>query len=73
MSKFLDNADNPQLDAPNLKILKDQLSYEATMNKKANQYIDLCNDQDLKNLCKSIAQSHKQNYDDLLSYLNSHQ
>ncbi|NLK72801.1 MAG: hypothetical protein GX285_07280 [Clostridiales bacterium] len=67
------NSSTPQLDANNLKVISDQLKYEATMNKKASQYADTCTDQELKNLCRNIAQGHKQNYTDLLNYLNSHQ
>lgn len=63
----------PQLDANNLKVLEDQLNYEATMSKKADQYADLCTDQNLKSLCKTLSQNHKQNYTDLFNYLNSHQ
>lgn len=67
------STNQPQLDANNLKVISDQLKYEATMNKKVNQYANSINDQELKSLCKNIAQGHKQNYTELLSYLNSHQ
>ena len=63
----------PQLDAGNLKILQDQLYYEALMNKKGVDYAQYCDDQQLKTLCNTIARGHKQNYEVLLSYLNSHQ
>ena len=62
-----------KLDANNLKVLKDQLTYESTMNKKTSQYANLCNDQELQKLCNDLSQSHKQNYTDLLDYLNSHE
>lgn len=67
------NMGKPKLDAPNLKILEDQLNYEAMMNKKFSQYAEYCTDPNLKNLCRQGAQNHKQNYNDLLNYLNSHQ
>lgn len=74
MSVFsFDSENKPKLDANNLKVLQDQLDYEATMNRKANQYSEFCNDQELKNLCKTLSQQHRQNYTDLLNYLNSHQ
>ncbi|KXG75616.1 hypothetical protein [Thermotalea metallivorans] len=63
----------PQLDAPNLKVLEDQLNYESMMNKKMSQYAEYCTDPQLKNMCRQGAQRHKQNFDDLLNYLNSHQ
>ncbi|MDF2546665.1 hypothetical protein [Anaerosolibacter sp.] len=63
----------PQLDAPNLKVLEDQLNYESMMNKKMDQYAAYCRDPQLKSICRQGAQRHKQNYNALLTYLNSHQ
>jgi hypothetical protein len=62
-----------RFDAPNLKILEEQLSYESIMNKKYNQYAGLCKDAQLKNLCCEAAKKHKENYKALLSILNSYQ
>jgi hypothetical protein len=62
-----------QLDAPNLKILEDQLNYESMMNKKMDQYAEYCRDPQFKRICRQGAQRHKQNYNALLTYLNSHQ
>lgn len=62
-----------KLDSNNLKVLQDQLTYESTMNKKAAQYANLCNDQELQKLCSDLSECHKQNYTDLLDYLNSHE
>jgi hypothetical protein len=72
------NADHPaipepKLDAPNLKVLEDQLTYESLMNKKFSQYAEYCTDSQLKNICRQGAEKHKQNFHDLLNYLNSHQ
>ena len=64
---------SPRLDASNLKVLEDQLNYEFLMNKKMSQYAEYCNDSQLKNICQQGAKKHKQNYTDLLNYLNSHQ
>ena len=64
---------SPKLDAPNLKVLEDQLNYEVMMNKKLSQYAEYCADPQLKNVCRQGAQRHKQNFDNLLQYLNSHQ
>lgn len=64
---------NMQLDSNNLKILEDQLSYESLMNKKFSAYAQYCTDTQLKNLCQQAAQKHKQHYNELFNYLNSHQ
>ncbi|WP_330371298.1 hypothetical protein [Alkaliphilus transvaalensis] len=64
---------NMQLDSNNLKILEDQLGYESLMNKKFSTYANYCTDTQLKNLCQEAAQKHKQHYNELLNYLNSHQ
>ncbi len=64
---------NMQLDSNNLKILEDQLSYESLMNKKFTAYAQFCTDTQLKNLCQQAAQQHKQHYNELFNYLNSHQ
>ena len=77
MSLFTSNSNqssqSKRLDSNNLKVLEDQLNYESTMNKKASQYSNLCNDQELQSLCNDLAQNHKKNYTDLLDYLNSHE
>lgn len=56
----------------NLSMLEDQLNYEALSNKKLSVYADYCQDQNLKNVCQNAAQMHKQHFDQLLTYLNSH-
>jgi ferritin len=62
-----------QLDANNLKVLEDQLNYESLMNKKFSAYAQYCTDTQLKNLCQQASQKHKQHYNELFNYLNSHQ
>lgn len=64
---------NPILDASNLKILEAQLFYEAMMNKRYNLYASYFNDAQLKILCQNSARKHKENYNNLLKYLNLHQ
>ncbi|WP_432662824.1 hypothetical protein R9X47_19825 [Wukongibacter baidiensis] len=64
---------NPILDESSLRILEVQLSYEAMMNKKYNLYASYFNDAQLKNLCQNSARKHKNNYTNLLKFLNSHQ
>lgn len=64
---------NKQLEANNLKVIEDQLNHEALMNKKYNEYSGMCNDSQLKDLCNQASQIHKQNFNSLKSYLDSHQ
>lgn len=70
---FNNSQNSKQLDASNLKALEDQLHFESVMNKKADRYSQYCTDQNLKSLCSNLAQTHKQNFNDLFNYLNSHQ
>lgn len=62
-----------KLDSNNLKVLEDQLSHESLMTKKFTNYANYCTDTELKNLCQQASQKHKQHYNELLNYLNSHQ
>ncbi|WP_089284304.1 hypothetical protein [Anaerovirgula multivorans] len=73
MNTNINNQATPKLDSNNLKILEDQLNYESLMNKKLSTYAGYCTDTELKNLCQQAAQKHKQHYNELLNYLNSHQ
>ncbi|MGV8146229.1 MAG: hypothetical protein ACLKAK_07725 [Alkaliphilus sp.] len=61
-----------QMGSSDLKVIEDQLNYELLMNKKYSTYSEYCTDTELKSLCQQSAQTHKQHYDDLLNYLNSH-
>ena len=70
---MLEKKNNNQLDANNLKVLEDQLSHEAMMNKKFSNYAEHCTDSELKNLCQQASEKHKKHYDELLDYLNSYQ
>ncbi len=64
---------NKQIEVNNLKVIKDQLEHEALMNKKFNECSGQCTDPQLKNLCNESSQVHKQNFEGLKSYLDSHQ
>lgn len=72
MNTAATNQQDAMLKSKNLAILEDQLNYEALFNRKLNIYANYCTDQNLKNLCQQAAQMHKQHYDILLNYLNSH-
>ncbi|WP_125153387.1 hypothetical protein [Clostridium rectalis] len=67
------NSGNKQIEANNLKVISDQLNYEALMNKKFSLYGQYCTDQQLKDLCNQSAGIHKQNFNELKTYLESHQ
>ncbi|ERI89497.1 hypothetical protein HMPREF1982_04651 [Clostridiales bacterium oral taxon 876 str. F0540] len=67
------NNQKPQLDDNNLKVIKDQIGYEALLTKKYKDYESMCTDQALKDLCCSASDTHKQNFDSLKNYLDSHQ
>lgn len=60
------------IDSNNLKVLEDQLNYESLMTKKFSNYAGYCTDAGLKNLCQQSSEKHKQHYNELLNYLNSH-
>lgn len=64
---------NKQIESNNLKVIKDQLSAEALLNKKYNEYSQNCTDQAIKTLCTDAANVHKQNFTSLKTYLDSHQ
>ncbi|MDI9477058.1 MAG: hypothetical protein ACOX0L_00965 [Natronincolaceae bacterium] len=66
------NVQTGQIDSNNLKVLEDQLNYESLMTKKFSHYANSCTDTELKNLCQQSSQKHKQHYNELLNYLNSH-
>jgi len=66
------NIQSGQMDSNNLKVLEDQLNYESLMSKKFSHCANCCTDMELKNLCRQSSQKHKQHYNELLNYLNSH-
>lgn len=67
------NNSNAQIKSNNLKVIEDQIGYEALMNKKCHEYAETCTDAQLKSLCNEAAKVHKDNFTTLKSYLDSHQ
>lgn len=63
----------PVLQSKNLTILEDQLNHEALAAKKAAYYAQSITDANLKGMADQLAMHHRQRFDRLLSYLNSHQ
>ena len=60
------------LTSKNLTILEDMLNYESLNYKKLDMYAQNCNDPQLKDICNKAAQLHKQHFNMLFNYLNSH-
>lgn len=60
------------LTSKNLTILEDMLNLESLNYKKLDMYSQSCNDPQLKDICNKTAQLHKQHFDMLLNYLDSH-
>lgn len=73
MNMNMNGNTQPKLTADNFKVIKDQIEYEALMNKKARQYGEYCTDAQLKGVCNKTADIHKQNFNNLKNYLDSHQ
>ena len=69
----MDTNSNNQLEANNLKVIKDQLESEALLNKKYSEYAQRITDPQIKNLCDQGSQVHRQNFENLKTYLDSHQ
>lgn len=67
------NTGNKQIEANNLKVIKDQLEHEALLNKKYSEYSGMCTDPKLKTLCNEASSMHKESFNSLKSYLDSHQ
>ena len=61
------------IDAKNLDIIKDQMYHEALAYKKCRIYSELLDEQPLKDMACSFAQHHRQHFDALQNYLDSHQ
>jgi len=66
-------AQQPQLTATNLKVLIDQMNHEAIAKKKCEFFSSLLGDPALKGMTLTLAQHHREHYDKLFNYLNSHQ
>ncbi len=62
-----------QIESKNLTIIEDQMNHEALAYKKSEVYANYFTDMGMKNLAGQLAQHHKQNFDNLLNYLESHQ
>lgn len=70
---FNTNTQSKEIEAKNLDILQDQMHHEALAYKKCSIYAGYFTEQPLKDMANSAAQHHKQHFDALQNYLNSHQ
>lgn len=66
-------SNKPQIETKNLEYVEDTLSYEALACKKCMQYESMLTDPAQKDLARSLAQRHRQHFDALYSYLQSHE
>lgn len=62
----------PQIEAKNLAYLEDTMNYEALACKKLEQYETMLNDPAQKNMAHALAQHHREHFDALFNYLQSH-
>ncbi|MGI6176453.1 MAG: hypothetical protein ACOYJC_09940 [Christensenellales bacterium] len=62
-----------QMEAKSLTLMQDQMEREALAFKKFDLYSNYFTDTNLKDLACSCAQHHKQHFENMLNYLNSHQ
>jgi len=65
------NADS-QIDAKSLSYIEDMLSHEAMAYKKYQVYGGYFNDSALKTMANNCAMHHKQHFDALQTYMNTH-
>ncbi len=66
------NGGSSAIQTKSLTILEDQLQHEATAYKKAEHYAQTFENPALKALAGTMARHHKERFDRLFDYLNSH-
>lgn len=60
------------IDSKNLDIIKDQMHHEALAYKKCKIYSEILSEQPLKDMAGAFAQHHKEHFNALQNYLDSH-
>jgi hypothetical protein len=63
---------NAQIDSRNLASLENLMNYEALLCKKCSHYTGSLTDPGSRELSQSLAQHHRQRYNALFDYLQSH-
>lgn len=61
-----------KIQSKSLTILEDQMNHEFLACKKAEHYASTFEDVQLSELSRQIAACHRQRYDRLFNYLNTH-
>ena len=62
----------PEIESKNLTIIEDQLKHEALAAKKSEVYVEYFADPALKSCAQQLANHHRDNFNNLLSYLETH-
>ena len=62
-----------QIESKNLMILEDQATQEMTAARKMEAYASQLSETPSRNAASQLAQRHRTHFNNLLSYLNSHQ
>ncbi len=62
----------PEIESKNLSIIEDQLKHEALATKKCEVYAGYFADPALKSTVEQLATHHRDNFNNLLGYLETH-
>ena len=69
---FFRTDDQPEISAKNLTIIEDQLKHEALAARKSEIYAEYFQDPELKSCAQQLAKHHRDNFHNLLGYLDTH-
>ncbi len=72
MSTLSSSNKEKEIEANNLKVIKDQMEAEAILSKKCKNMEAQCQDSDVQKLCCTASDLHKNNLKSLKTYLDSH-
>lgn len=67
----MNNTQEKDLDVKALGFIEEQLEQELLLYKKYLYYSEMFFDSELKNICYNSSKKHKENFNKLLTYLNS--
>ena len=70
---FTNSTTQPEIESKNLTILEDQMKHEALAAKKSQVYAEYFADPQLKSVAQQLAKHHRDNFSNMLSYLETHQ
>jgi len=63
----------PQITAKNLEVLSELMIVEELAYKKCAMYANSLKDPELQSTCRTIAENHRNRFQNMLDYLNSHE